>query len=374
MTWRSTRLTVRPRMSLEQQGQAWRESTASRMLRRPVRSGASAGGLCAAPSAAAAASEAARRAAAPGSPALEGGAAAQAAGEARSLRGRPPRDAAPRGQPRSTARARAGSIGDLMTSAVRPKARERAMKTWKRVQHRCCEQASALHSGIDTSAAAGVRATGGREPSAQTRTGAAAVPFSAVQKLLTSLRSQSAAARARAPSCPRLPPVRAARRARSTAQPRQARRLIAAPCPLAADARLGPRADMAAPRAAALLLALVLAAQPFALCQVTSTVTVSGSVPSGALSPTSAVTMGVNLGACRVSRGLPHARALGAPLGVRPRLRERACLFTALRRVADLRGARAFQDTAPSPTPRGWPSSRAWASMVRRGRAECGPL
>jgi hypothetical protein len=88
----------------------------------------------------------------------------------------------------------------------------------------------------------------------------------------------------------------------------------------------------AAPRAAALLLVLVLAAQPLALCQVTSTVSLNGSVPSGgASSPTSAVTMGVNLGAApRCTRGPPRARALGAPSGSARGSEERACLFKAL--------------------------------------------
>ena len=60
---------------------------------------------------------------------------------------------------------------------------------------------------------------------------------------------------------------------------------------------------MAAPRAALLLLALVLAAQPPALCQSATTVTVSGAVPTAPLSPTSSATMGVNLGAVPRRRG-----------------------------------------------------------------------
>ena len=84
---------------------------------------------------------------------------------------------------------------------------------------------------------------------------------------------------------------------------------------------------MAFLRAAALLLALILAAQPSALGQSSTTVTLTGGAPAAPLSPTSAATMGVNLGAsarqhtkeragARIGRAGAPRRGLGAVCGV----------------------------------------------------------
>ena len=67
--------------------------------------------------------------------------------------------------------------------------------------------------------------------------------------------------------------------------------------PILRPAPRGVAALMALLRAAALLTALLLAAQPSALGQSSTTVTLTGGAPAAPLSPTSAATMGVNLGA-----------------------------------------------------------------------------